>query len=119
MKSALQLIGAISERKIQTIQVSTPGKAYNEKREDVKGDYEVELQWELNMDNQDGHVNRCAVSSDMNYSSELKKEIIKKQIDKFDYVAARDIALTMQDFINPNVVALLQAAVARIKLDKK
>lgn len=119
MKSALQLIGVISDRKVTTVQVSTPGKAYNDSREDVKGDYEVELQWELNMDNEESHINRCAVSSDINYTFELKKEIIKKQIDSFDYVAARDIALTMQEFLNPEAVALLQAAAYRIKLDRK
>ena len=119
MKSALQVIGTICEKPVTTIQVATPTGKYNEHREDVKGDYEVELQWELDMDNQETYKNRCSVSSNVNLAAELKKEIIKKQVNDFDYLAALSVAKDVEAFLNPGIIKLLEAAASRIKLDRK
>lgn len=118
MKSALQMIGTIIERPVKTIQVVTPMRKYNEYREDVKGEYDVELQWELNMDNQEDCKNRCSISTDINFAAELKKETIKKQVEDFDYVAALSAAKDIESFLSPQVIKLLEAAAARIKLDR-
>lgn len=119
MKSALQVIATFAERKMIPVQVSTPSKAYNEHREDVKGDYDVELQWEMNLDNQPGFKHRWTISSNMNLAAEIKKNIIKNLVNSFDYVAALDITKGMSDFIDESALNLLQAAASRIKLDKR
>ncbi len=119
MKSALQVIGTIADKPVTTIQVVTPVGKYNEHREDVKGEYEVELQWELDIDNNEPFVNRCSVSSNLNLAAELKKEIIKKQVNDFDYVAALSVARDVEAFLNPEAIKLIEAASSRIKLDRR
>ena len=119
MKSALQVIATFAERKMIPVQVSTPSKAYNEHREDVKGDYDVELQWEMNLDNQAGFEPRWTVSSNINLAAEIKKNIIKNLVNSFDYVAALDIAKGMPDFIDETVIYLIHASAARVKQDKE
>ena len=119
MKSALQVIGTICEKPVTTIQVATPTGKYNEHREDVKGDYEVELQWELDLDNNETYKNRCSISSNVNLAAELKKEIIKKQVNDFDYLAALSVAKDVEAFLHPDIIKFLEAATSRIKLDRK
>lgn len=118
MKSALQLLAAMAERKVTPIQVASPNKAYNERREDVKGEYSVELQWELNEDNGEEFENRCNVSSNINMAARIKKEIIKKHIRAYDYVAAARVAESMRDFIEERAASLIKAGAARMHMDK-
>lgn len=118
MKSALQVIATVAEHKLVPIQVSTPSKAYNEHREDVKGDYDVELQWEMNLDNEPEFEARWSVSSNVNLAAEIKKNIIKKLAESYDYVAALEIAEEMDAFIDERALNLLRAAASRMKLDK-
>lgn len=118
MKSALQVLGTVTESvNVTAIQVSTPVKAHNPRREDDE-DYDAALQWEFNMDNHGDSINRCEPSGNSNLAAEIKKNIIKKQVAAFDYIAARNIALDMQDFLDEKAVSLLQAMAARIMLDK-
>lgn len=121
MKSALQVISATSENvKMIPIQVASPAKAYNRNREDVKGDYDVETQWEFNLDNVESeYEDRCTVSSNLNLASEMKKNLIKNFVDSYDYVAALDIAKDMGSFVSEETVDLLNALSCRIKLDSK
>lgn len=119
MKSALQVLATMSEKKMLPIQVATPSKAYNEHRENVKGDYEVELQWEMNLDNEKDSQNRCSISSNKNLAAEMKKDIIRSLINAYDYVGAYEIAKNMTDFIRDDAIALLRASASRLKLDKE
>ncbi len=118
MKSALQVIASMSEKNKIPVQVSSPKKAYNDSREDVKGDYLVDLQWELNEDNAEDYENRCTVSSSINMAARMKKEIIKKHINAYDYVAALRIAEDMEGFINEDAVRLIRAGALRLRLDR-
>ncbi len=61
MKSALQILAATGETKMQPIQVSTPQKGINPRLED-RENYDVDTYWELNEDNEDGFENRCMES---------------------------------------------------------
>ena len=119
MKGALQTIAAFGEHNMIPIQVSTPVRAYNERREDVKGEYEVSLQWELNEDNENDSENRCAVSSNVNLAAEIKKNIIKKMLQSYNYVAALTVADEISDLIPKEAYKLIQASAARLKLDRK
>lgn len=118
MKSALQVIAAMSEKNRIPIQVASPKKAYNENREDVKGDYCVDIQWELNEDNAEDYENRCTVSSSINMAAKIKKEIIKKHINAYDYIAALRVAKDMEGFISDDALRLIEAAASRLRLDR-
>ena len=118
MKSALQVIAAMSEKNKIPVQVASPKKAYNDSREDVKGEYLVDLQWELNEDNAEDYENRCTVSSSINMAARMKKEIIKKHINAYDYVAALAIAEDMEGFISEDAIRLMKAGVSRLRLDR-
>lgn len=118
MKSALQVIASMSEKNKIPVQVSSPKKAYNDIREDVKGEYLVDLQWELNEDNAEDYENRCTVSSSINMAARMKKEIIKKHINAYDYVAALRIAEDMDGFISEDAVRLIKAGALRLRLDR-
>lgn len=118
MKSALQIYATIAERKVIPIQVSTPSKSYNERREEVKGDYNVELQWEMNLDNAPGFTGRCTESEFVNLNAEIKKNIIKKMLAVYDYVGASEVAADMGTFLDKQIIYLIQAAESRLQLDK-
>ncbi|WLD76278.1 hypothetical protein QU661_00085 [Mogibacterium neglectum] len=118
MKSALQTLTAFTERPMIPIQVSSPNKEVNT-HEDVKGDYDVELQWELNLDNSDEPFkNRCEESPITNLSAEIRKSIIKKHIEAYDYVAALDAVGDDSNYISKEAILLMEAGAARLKLDK-
>ncbi|MDD4377298.1 MAG: CRISPR-associated protein Csm6 [Eubacteriales bacterium] len=120
MKSALQILSAYYDKPMKPIQVSTPRKAIN-KREDVKGEYSVELQWELNEDNCENIANvenRCSESVVLNMSLEIKKKLIKKEIDAKDYVSALRIMEPIYEYLPENSIKLVKAGAARLKLDK-
>ncbi|ASS37304.1 hypothetical protein AXF17_01680 [Mogibacterium pumilum] len=118
MKSALQTLTAFTERPMIPIQVSSPNKEVNT-HEDVKGDYDVELQWELNLDNSDETFeNRCAKSNITNLNTEIRRSIIQEHIEAYDYRAALDVANSVRDYISKDAISLIEAGSARLKLDK-
>ena len=118
IQSALHVIAALTEKRIFPIQVSSPNKAYNAHREDVKGEYLVYEQWECNEDNKPAFENRCSVSADKNMVSKVKKEIIRRHIEAYDYVAACRVADTMENSISEDTKALISAGESRIRMDK-
>ena len=118
MKSALLFLSAVSEGKLIPIQVSTPQKAMNPRVEEKNLHYDPAENWEVNEDNEPGQKNRSARASSTNWMSEIKKEIIKKHIQAYDYVAAFRIAREMEN-VNKDFLLLLSAAASRMKLDLK
>lgn len=116
MKSALQVLSSLFEKPMVPVQVSTPSREINE-REDIKGDYDVELQWECNMDNDEDYEDRCSVSAVINQSNEIKKNIIRRHIEAYDYVAALRVAKPIEKYLKKEVILLLEAGAARLKLD--
>lgn len=117
MKSALQILAATFDNQVIPIQVHTPKKELND-REDIKGNYSVELQWELNLDNEENYTDRCTVSPVVNMMNETKSTIIKQMVEEYDYVAAYRVAKTVQGGINQTAEKLIRAGIARLKLDK-
>lgn len=118
MKSALHTLSAFIERPMIPVQVPSPKREVNT-HEDVKGDYDVELQWELNLDNSDETFkNRCEESPITNLSTVIRKSIIKKHVEAYDYVAALDAVGNESDYISEEAVFLMEAGAARLKLDK-
>lgn len=118
MKSALQCFATLSEEPLIPIQVATPTKRIN-KREEIGLEYAVELQWEYNIDNSDDFQNRCSVSSTINHTTEIKKNIIKKHLEAYDYVAALSVSESIKTGINRDSVDMMRLANTRLKLDRK
>ena len=118
MKSAVQILAAFTERPVIPVQVDSPNKAVNT-HEDVKGEYSPEIQWELNLDNSDEtYEDRCRISSKTNLNIVIRKSIIRKHIEAYDYRAALDVANNVKNHIDENAIALMEAGSARLKLDK-
>lgn len=116
MKSALQILAATGEVKMQAIQVSTPQKKINPHLED-RENYDVDIYWELDEDNEDGFKNRCIESQNFYLLDEIRKETIIKQIRAYDYVAALAIAEEMTELLPDEILAMLHAASCRLKLN--
>jgi CRISPR type III-A/MTUBE-associated protein Csm6 len=119
MKSALQTLCALSDRPYLPLQVTSPEGRSNVEAT-VKADYDVETEWELNLDNnKDTFINRCIEVTQKNYLAILQMEVIKKHVFSYNYSAALVAAAQIKGFINPLGYKLLQAANLRQSLNLK
>lgn len=116
MKSALVVMATLAEYQFQPIQVSTPQKQMNSEHEE-RNNYDKDLNWELNQDNEPDAANRCQEVKCFNLMRLLKIEMIKKHINAYDYPAALMVAGEIQEEISEDAYRLLQIAAARVKLD--
>ena len=116
MKTALQVIALLGDYDMTPVQVSSPHRAMNPGKEE-RTDYDVELRWECNDDNAPGAENRCAEGRSPNLLALWQKDLIKKYVGVYDYVAACRIADDMGGRIDEDVVRLLRACRCRLKLD--
>ena len=76
MKSALLVMATLSEYRFLPIQVSTPQKKSNLEHEE-RDEYDVDANWELNMDNEETAENRCQEVKCLNLMRLLKIDMIK------------------------------------------
>ena len=120
MKSALHTIAAMTDdAECIPIQVSTPRKAHNERRYDVKK-YDLATEWELDEDNDtERFTDRCSCSDHYNLLLKIKKEIIRNHIDAYDYRAALALAKDCGRGVGERAKAYLRAACARVQLDEQ
>lgn len=116
MKSALLILATLAEYKFIPIQVNSPKKSMNEEHED-RTDYDVEVNWELDSDNEPDSENRCEEVKCMNLMKLLKIDMIKKFIMKYDYAAAFELAEELQSDISDDAYTLLNIANNRLKLN--
>lgn len=114
MKSGLAVLQTLGEFPAKLIQVSTPEKRINEH---IHKDYDVELLWELDEDNEEPCENRCREINCPTLSKIKKEEIIKKHIKVYDYQAAYDVADTLPEEDTIRYKSLLYLASRRILLD--
>ena len=117
MKSALAVLAALAEYRFHAIQVSTPKKKSNQEYEE-RDDYDVELNWEYNEDNEDGYENRCKEVECLNLISMLKINMIKKHLLAYDYHAAFEIGKEVQEDVSERAMNLLEIASERVKLNR-
>lgn len=118
MKSALLILATLAEYKFIPIQVNSPKKSMNEEHED-RTDYDVEVNWELDSDNEPDSENRCEEVKCMNLMKLLKIDLIKKFIMKYDYEAAFELAEELQSDISDDAYTLLNIANNRLKLNTR
>lgn len=118
MKSALQVMSAITEYPFVPIQVKTPERGMNPKLED-RFNYEPDIQWECNLDNEASDLkNRCEEVKCENLILLLKLDLIRKFISVYDYKAARIVADEIRRDLSDESYNLIAAAEARLQLDK-
>ncbi|MGN1318832.1 MAG: type III-A CRISPR-associated CARF protein Csm6, partial [Lachnospirales bacterium] len=115
MKSALQILAAFREIEMTPVQVSTPEGKSNPHAEE-KINYCPEQMWECNEDNVNSK-NRCTISKNINFLSQIKKKMISELINKYDYIGAKTLADSMKDLLSPKFMKLLDAACMRLRLD--
>ena len=117
MKSALMVIGTLGEFPVRMIQVATPVKGMNEHNH---VDYDVELAWECDEDNDPGKVqNRC---SEVHCPALLvikNEEIIRGLVRAYDYDAALSVANSMSATYTKTYIDLLDLASKRLLFDFK
>lgn len=116
MKSALLVIATLAEYRMLPIQVDSPQNRMNSEQED-RDNYDNEVNWELNQDNEPDAPNRCTEVKCFNLMRLLKIETIKKHINSYDYPAALSVADEIKNDISEDAYRLLQIADARIKLN--
>jgi CRISPR type III-A/MTUBE-associated protein Csm6 len=115
MKSALQILAAFREYNVIPIQVSTPEKRSNPHAEE-KLNYQPEQMWECNEDNTNP-ANRCTISENIHFLTQIKKQMLSELINKYDYVGAKTLADTMTEVLSDRFVDLINAACMRIQMD--
>ena len=117
MKNALLILSAFAEYPFKPIQVSTPLQKGNE---DINT-YDVELQWNCNVDNEvfDTNHSRCEEVKTTNLLTLFKVNMIKKYVTAYDYVAAYKMAGTMRNQMSDDGKLYLEQAVERLQLNQK
>lgn len=115
MKSALYLLAAFLPFPVLPVQTVTPVKAQNPRLE-PHTEYDVDLYWECNLDNED-YIDRCQVSQSGNLNVQLQKENILAHLRSYDYAAALTVAQSAQSLLSPGAFGLIEAAKARGELN--
>ena len=116
MKSALQILGVLSEETMKIIQVNTPEKKINPHKE-KHDDYDVDIYWECNEDNDpEKFKNRCHESQTKNLLDEMKIQNILRHIKSYDYIAALREAGTLAEPLSKRAQDYLEAAHYRTQL---
>ncbi|MCD8180968.1 MAG: hypothetical protein LUF26_05755 [Firmicutes bacterium] len=116
MKSAYVVIAAMSNRKINAVQVSSGHNAPVHDRDSDEG-YDKELQWELNQDNEPNFTDRTTIIDSPRFLVKIKKENVRRLVAAYDYSAARIMVEEIEEYLHPDAVKLINAAEARAKLD--
>lgn len=117
MKSALVVLATLAEYRFHAIQVSTPMKKSNQEYEE-REDYDVELNWECNEDNEENFENRCKEVECLNLVWMLKVNMIKKHLLAYDYHAAFEVGKELHKDISEEAMLLLEIAAERVKLNR-
>ena len=117
IKSTLVINSAMSDRKINVIQVSSGEKKPMHDR-DRQETYDIEECWELDIDNEgDEFTDRTSLIESPRFLVKVKKDNIKKLISAYDYSAARALADDVREYLSSDAYSLICAADERLKLN--
>lgn len=116
MKSALYALSAFYPNETLGVQVSTPEKRMNEVR-GAFGEYDVELSWEMNLDNTADFTNRCEPVVPLNLLVNHKRGIVQKLIHRMDYHGAYEVAEEIIENLTEGAIPALKWAAARYDLN--
>lgn len=113
MKSALNFIAAMHEADIVSIQVRNP---YPEKK--IHEEFKIEERWKSNLDNNSNtYEDRTDEEFNFNLIARLKKQILIKHTEVYDYHAAYRIAKEIETYMPGEAIQVLEAACCRLQLD--
>lgn len=120
IKNALFTLANTSDRLIKPVQVSNPDKKSGNgiERTDYKTNYDFELLWELNEDNNENYIDRTEEIKAVYYIAKNNKNIIENHLRKYDYFAAMQVAEKMTSFLDEKTINLIKTAYYRSILDK-
>ena len=117
MKMTLQVLASLYPERYKAVQVETPAKGANKAHEDTDH-YDVALQWEYNLDNQEDELeDRSSFSKTSSLFLHIQKENIKHLVKEYDYSAALEMAEGMQEVLSQKAFLYLKAAEKRNLLD--
>lgn len=121
MKAALFVLCALFNFQMTPVQVATPIKKSNSKAGKIKletpADY-LEIM-DLILSDTKIYGDRTEIATKENLSFELRKDIIKNHINKYNYAAALEVAQMIRETLNKRAYFLIEAAFYRNKLDRK
>lgn len=117
MKSALNVISVLSQYPMQAVQVSTPNQRENPKEDDPH-QYDVDLFWDCNQDNEPNFTNRCREVKGEHLLVKIKKESIQRLLHAYNYRAALMLAQDIEAFMPDEAMKMLRAAECRLQLDQ-
>lgn len=113
MKSALSVLATLIDFPIVAVQVASPKKSHNGRREDMK-EFDLDLYWECNLDRDPAqYEDRCQVLRSENLRAKLQRQAVEAHLDAYDYHAAWAVAQQMGDLLPDGARALLEAAELR------
>lgn len=117
MQACLHTLGHLDKRPLLMVQVDTPVKLSNTEPI-AREEHDVETDWGCNEDNDPLlYTDRCRVVETPNFNSLLKREIIIKHVQSYDYQAALAVGETIPEFIPPSVFALIRSGMRRFSMD--
>lgn len=117
MKSALLTINTIGELPCRALQVNTPEKTSNAKEWLLL--YKKKEEWERNIDNNDDFESRLEQVKCPELLKLKYEEIIKGQINNYDYDAAYDIAKKIASEASQDYIKLIELMYYRSNLKLK
>ena len=109
-------MAVLAEFRFRPIQVLTPMKKSNP-RNGEKDQYETDLFWELNEDNEPDFENRCVEPKSRNFTAMLKRESIRKYVSTYQYSAADVMAKELGEDLPEDVRKLIAIGRERLKLN--
>lgn len=117
MEEALVALSAFGRLNLTPLQVSTPRKGPNKKedRENPR-DYDLDLLWACNPDNEEGHPCRILEVKTPNFSDRLLLENIRVLVARYNYVAAASLAEQTRT-ISSDARKMIEATVDRLNLN--
>jgi len=115
MIATLCLETIIAEGKILPVQVETPAKQANRSRP-VGEDYDIELEFQNNLDNEPESENRCLEPDIMSFKKTLLDTQIKALIDNYNYQGAKTLLRNFYPLPNELVMKLVDHCIYRFEL---
>lgn len=117
MKSAIQIITALSKYKLTPIQVVDPTRGQMRRADDLYN-YNIEEYFHQNIDNNQLN-NRTSISNNESFSFKMQRESIIALIQQYDYEAAYYLINEYKYRIDKYYIDLLDFAKSRSTLDIK
>lgn len=115
MIATLCLETVTAEGKILPVQVETPAKQANRSRP-VGEDYNIELEFQNNLDNEPESENRCLEPDIISFKKTLLDTQIKALIDNYNYQGAKTLLRNFYPLQNELVMKLIDHCIYRFEL---